>query len=62
MPRARAAVTQADVARAIRAAKQEGWHSVRIVMPGGGVIELGEDKPSPHESTAPVERETEPVL
>jgi len=34
MPRRAASVTQADVARAIRAAKQEGMHPVRIVLGG----------------------------
>lgn len=42
VPRRPATITQADVARAIRAAKQEGWRSVRIITPTGATIEIGE--------------------
>ena len=43
MPRRAAIVSQADVARAIRAAKQEGMHPVRIVLtPAGASIEIRE--------------------
>lgn len=57
MSRRAASVTQADVARAIRAAKQEGWHVVRIVTPRGATIEIGDipDIPSPPEPEAELE-------
>lgn len=43
MPRRAATVTQADVARVIRAAKQEGLHLVRIVITAEGAsIEISE--------------------
>ena len=38
MPRRAASVTQADIARAIRAMKAEGCPAVRVVMRDGGVI------------------------
>lgn len=59
MSRRPAAVTQADVRRAIRAAKQEGWHSVRVTVPGGATIEIAE-APVIH-SDRPAEEKLEPL-
>jgi len=53
MPRRAAIVSQADVARAIRAAKQEGMHPVRIVLtPAGASIEI-RDTPDIHSAPEP---------
>lgn len=57
MSRTPARVTQADVARAIRAAKQTGAGSVRILPDGSIKIELNGEKPQ-----EPVEPEREIVL
>lgn len=38
MPRRPATITQADIARLIRAAKQEGAREVAVQMPGGPLI------------------------
>lgn len=38
MPRRAAIITQADLARAIRAMKQEGYAEVRVVFRDGAVI------------------------
>lgn len=37
MSRTRAAITQADIARAIRAAKQAGARAVSLMLPGGTI-------------------------
>ncbi len=42
MPRKAASINQADIARAIRVAKQQGWNVVRITTPAGGTIEISE--------------------
>jgi hypothetical protein len=49
MPRRPAAVTQADVARTIRAAKQAGADSVEV-RPDGTIVVMLKDTPAP---TAP---------
>ena len=60
MPRRAATVTQADLARAIRAAKQEGLHPVRIVISAAGAtIEISET-PDIHSDTEP-EADLEPL-
>lgn len=60
MPRRPATVTQADVARALRAARQEGVEVRRIVIRSDGVsLELADEEPSP---SVPVERRPRPVL
>jgi hypothetical protein len=61
MPRTPARVTQADVARAIRAAKQAGAGKVRILT--DGTIEI-EPTPSPQSvpETPPIEEKDELVL
>jgi hypothetical protein len=45
MSRRPASVTQADVARAIRAAKQAGAHSVEVVQRNGTTIRVVIDAP-----------------
>ena len=60
MPRRPAAITQADVARAIRAAKQEGWRAVRLVLPSGATIEIGDNPQVPQ--APPVEPKRVVVL
>jgi hypothetical protein len=47
MPRRPAAVTQADVARTIRAAKQAGADSVEVRPDGTIVVLLKDDAPAP---------------
>ena len=42
MARRAATITQVEIRRAIRAAKQEGWRVVRLIMPGGVVVEISE--------------------
>lgn len=60
MPRRAATVTQADVARAIRAAKQEGLTVTRIVVrPDGAFVETA-DAPEP--PTPPLEEQAVVVL
>lgn len=61
MPRRPAAITQADVARAIRAAKQEGWRAVRLVLPSGATIELN-DSPQVPQAPAPAPVEPKKVV
>jgi hypothetical protein len=46
MPRRRAAITQADVARAIRAAKQAGATGVEVKPDGTLLIRLVESSPA----------------
>jgi hypothetical protein len=60
MPRRAATVTQADVARAIRAAKQEGMHPVRIVLTGTGASIEIRDTPDIH-SGSETETKLEPL-
>jgi hypothetical protein len=40
MSRGPAALTQADIARAIRAAKQAGAHALSLLFPTGGTIRI----------------------
>jgi hypothetical protein len=40
MPRRRATVDQASIARAIRAAKQAGAAAVEVQQPNGGIIRI----------------------
>jgi hypothetical protein len=60
MSRTPARITQADVARAIRAAKQAGAGTVRILTDGTIQIDLG--PPSGDKIEKTVEREREIVL
>lgn len=60
MSRRPAAITQADVARAIRAAKAEGWRGIRLVLPKGAVIEITEQPVTAPEQ--PVEQKRTVVL
>ena len=46
MPRRRAAFTQADVARTIRAAKQAGAQHVEVRPDGTLLVKLSPEKPS----------------
>ena len=43
MPQPRAAITQKDLERAIKAAKRQGWKSVVVEVPNGIKIRLSED-------------------
>lgn len=54
MPRRAAAITQADVARAIRAAKQAGAGSVEV-LPGGKIIVKIEPEKSTEPPSTPLE-------
>ena len=45
MSRKPAAFTQIDLVRAIRAAEREGWHVVRVITPGGAMIEIERNPP-----------------
>ena len=47
MPRTPARVTQADIARAIRAAKQEGAEGVKVLPDGTIYISLDRKTPEP---------------
>ena len=60
MPRRAAIVSQADVARAIRAAKQEGMHPVRIVLTATGASIEIRDTPDIHSAPEP-ETKLEPL-
>ncbi|MFZ5737682.1 MAG: hypothetical protein ACOY6K_12460 [Pseudomonadota bacterium] len=46
MSRTPASTTQADIARAIRAAQQCGAGEVRVILPGGAVIAI-QPRPGP---------------
>jgi hypothetical protein len=50
MPRTPARITQADIARAIRAAKQEGAHTVELRPDGAVLIQIAAATPQPLES------------
>jgi hypothetical protein len=59
MSRTPASVTQADVARVIRAAKQAGAAAVSLLLPGGGSFRIdlrltGEGAPIPVEETVEI--------
>jgi hypothetical protein len=56
MPRRPAALTQADVARAIRAAKQAGADSVEV-RTDGTIIVLLKSAPAASQEPAPPDRE-----
>jgi len=56
MPRRPAAFTQADVARAIRAAKQAGAESVEV-RPDGTIVVLLKSAPAAPQEPAPADRE-----
>jgi hypothetical protein len=60
VPRRAAIVSQADVARAIRAAKQEGMHPVRIVLTAAGASIEIRDTPDIHNGPEP-ETKLEPL-
>jgi len=60
MSRTRARITQADVARAVRAAKQAGAASVRILL--DGTIQIDLTAPSGEKIEKAVELEREIVL
>lgn len=63
MPRRAASFTQADIARAIRAAKQEGAARVTVKQSGDVVIDLREPTEFPPQSPdAHVARKREIVL
>ena len=62
MPRTPANVTQADVARVIRAAKQAGAPGVEIRMGGTIVWVPFTDRPRPQSTDAPVAPAEEIVL
>jgi hypothetical protein len=56
MPRRPAAFTQADVARAIRAAKQAGAESVEV-RPDGTIVVLLKSAPATPQELVPTDRE-----
>ena len=56
MPRRPAAFTQADVARAIRAAKQAGAESVEV-RPEGTIVVLLKSAPAAPQEPAPTDHE-----
>jgi hypothetical protein len=60
MPRRPARITQADVARAVRAAKQAGADHVEVRPDGTILVKLSPDSPS--DRPAPLEPEREVVL
>jgi hypothetical protein len=60
MPRRAARITQADVARAVRAAKQAGADHVEVRPDGTILVKLSPDNPS--NPLAPLEPEREIVL
>jgi len=58
MSRTAARITQADVARVLRAAKQVGAGSVRILCDGTIIIDVQpENRPDPQETTIAPEEE-----
>lgn len=44
MPQPRAAITQKEMERAIKAAKRQGWKSVEVETPNGTKIRLSEEQ------------------
>jgi hypothetical protein len=52
MPRRNANITQADVARVIRAAKREGATAIEVHPDGTILVRLTEPAPGPVDSTA----------
>lgn len=63
MPRTAAKVTQADIARTVRAVAQARVRAVVEVMPNGTIrVLMGEDAMRPSPAPMPVEPEEEIVL
>lgn len=63
MPRTAAKVTQADIARTVRAVAQARVKAVVEVMPNGTIrVLMGEDAMKPPPAPTPVEPEEEIVL